>query len=223
MRSVVLRVEHRRTLLGLALGVIAVSLATGFWLDWRGFAGNSLAGLADMVAGFLIAIVLVDRYTKAERNARWASVAEATTRTLESAAVRAALPAFVQLSAPRAPAFDPQMALTLGRLPHALSALADALREAGQEPFARAFDSRAFLDAVLPSTHVITNIVLPRLLSLDVDPELVRPIVELESVVAQLDYHAWMGTTMQIPASTVYRDAADLIGALAVVVRAHDH
>jgi hypothetical protein len=114
------------------------------------------------------------------------------------------------------------MALTIGRLPHALSALADALRAQAHEPFARAFDPRSFLDAVLPSTHVITDVVLPRLLSLDVDPELVRPIVQLESVVAQADYHAWMGATMQMPASTVYRDAADLVEALAVILQTHE-
>ena|SRR6478672_6936179 len=114
------------------------------------------------------------------------------------------------------------MAVSLGRLPNALADLAAALKEVGQDPFASAFDARSLFEAVLPSTRVITEVVLPRLLSLDVDPTLVEPIVNLESVVAQLDYHAWMGATMEIAKSTVYNDAADLVGALAVVAAIHE-
>jgi hypothetical protein len=213
---------HRKALLVLTLIVIAGALGVGFLLDWRGFAGNALAELAGMLASILVAILLVERFTKAERDARWVSVAEATARTLQAAAVRASLPAFVQLPAPRSAALDPQMALSLGRLPNALAGLSDSLREVGQDPFASAFDARKLLDAVLPSTRVITEVVLPRLLSLDVDPRLVEPIVNLESVVAQLDYHAWMGGAMDIASATVYNDAAELVAALAVVVEIHE-
>jgi hypothetical protein len=213
--------SNRRTLLVLTLGVIAAALSAGFWLDWRGFAGNALSELAGMLASILVAILLVERFMKAERDARWASVAQATSRTLQAAAVRASLPAFVQLPTPRSAALDPQMALSIGLLPNALAALAEALRDIGQDPLARAFDARILLDAVLPSTRVITEVVLPRLLSLDVDPKLVEPIVNLEGVVAELDYHAWMGTAMEISKATVYDDAANLIGALAIVVETH--
>jgi hypothetical protein len=212
---------HRKAMLVLCLVVIAAALGVGFRLDWKGFAGNALAELAGMIASILIAIALVARFTKAERDARWSAVADATTRTLEAAAVRASLPAFVQLPTPRSPALDPQMARSVGRLPQSLAALADALRDLSQDPFAAPSDARQFLDAVLPSTRVITDVVLPRLLSLDVDPRLIEPIVELESIVAQLDYHAWMAATMQISPSTLLKDAADLVAALSTVVHAH--
>lgn len=212
-------VHHRRTLVLGALGVVAVALAIGFLLDWKGFAGNALAELAGIVASVLVALFFVDRFTKAERDARWASVAGATARTLEGAAVRASLRAFVQLPTPRPPHLDPRMAETVGRLPHALVALAAALKEAGQTPLTTPpNDLREFVDAVRPSVRTITDVVLPRLLSLDVEPALVELIVELEGVFGELEYDAWMQQTMEMPSSAFYNDASRLVEALGQIM-----
>ena len=215
-------IRHRVRLLVLSLALIAGALIAGFILDWEGFTGNVLAELVGMLASILIAVLLVERFTKAERDARWAVVASATTRTLQAAAVRAALPVFVQLPAPRSPALDPHMALSMGRLSEALVELAEAVRDLGENRLGQVADARQLLDALSPSTRICTEVVLPRLLALEVGPSLIEPIVQLESAVAQLDYHAWMGDVMQLPAAAVYEDVARILDALARTVDAHD-
>lgn len=63
-----------RKLTNISIALILFSLVVGFWLDWKGFAVNLLAGIVGVFIGFLIGIKILDRYLEAQKEQQWKQV-----------------------------------------------------------------------------------------------------------------------------------------------------
>jgi hypothetical protein len=200
-----------------SIGGIVLLVGGGFALDSRAFAGNLIAGVADIIASALIAVFIVDRLVAADRRTRWRAVSEGTAETLEAAIVRAALSLYVRLPAPRPSGTDPFTMAQVGELVPALRRLGAALRAEGASPLARAPVGSDVIRGVGPHARLIAEVVLPRLLLVGSEPELVASIVALERSVGQLEYDVWMEESFGLPVGVVFEDMARIVDGLRAI------
>ncbi len=63
-----------RKLTVIAIALVAMSLIAGFWLDWKGFIVNLLAGVVGVFISFLISIKILNKYVDAQRAQQWEKV-----------------------------------------------------------------------------------------------------------------------------------------------------
>lgn len=196
------------------------ALGGGFALDAKGFLGNLFAEVAGVLASALLALFLIDRLVAADRKARWKRVEEATTETLRSHIVRAALSLYVYLPAPRPVDADPFLMDSAGELAVSLEKLAAELRRMSDLPFPPSASVAEVAEAVMSSTRFIGEVVLPRFMSLGVEPGVVAPMARLDRSVGKLDYHASLEDTFGLPPSTLFTDMADVVDDLRNIVEA---
>jgi hypothetical protein len=192
------------------VGLLGLLLA-GFAVDAKGFAGNLLAEVIGIVVSAFIAVLLVDRFVEAERKARWQLVADVTKETLRFAVVKAALPIYLQLQAPRPPNADPFVMNEAGDLDGGLRTLSSELRRQAEEATHREPDLGEIARNVLPNTNLIRDVVLPRLILIGAEPDLIRPLVELEDSIERLKYDLWVEERFGLPSSALLKDLAELV------------
>ncbi len=57
-----------------SLALVLVASAIGLWMDAKGFAVNLLAGVVGIFVGFVIGLLILDKYIEAKRKEQWAKV-----------------------------------------------------------------------------------------------------------------------------------------------------
>jgi hypothetical protein len=201
-----------------AAAAAVIALAAGFWLDAKGFAGNALAELAGMIASILVALLVVDRLVAAHQKRRWREVADGTLQTLENAIVQAALNVYLLLPAPRPPAADPFTMSQGNHLAEGLSMLSAALTRDSR----MLDDPRPVVLLLEPAMRSVSEVVMPRLLQIGGEPDLVRPLVEIERAMQTLDYDAELFARFGLPKGAFAEDLAIFIKALTTAVAAID-
>jgi hypothetical protein len=196
-----------------SLAIAVGALIAGFWLDALGFGSNLLADAVGLPVGVLIAGYLVDRFVESDRERRWQVVSKGTIETLRFAAVKMGLAAYLLLPAPRPPNANPFTMESAGDLPGALQRLAEALRAHGAVAVARQGQLQV-PDQVITSGRLVRDVILPRLLLLQAEPELVQPIIELESALETLDYNVHALERFGLPAPAFFESIAKVIDGL---------
>jgi hypothetical protein len=195
-----------------------VAVAAGFWLDAKGFAVNALATFAGMIVSILVALFVVDRLVAGEQRRRWGEVADGTLRTLENAIVQASLDIYLLLPAPRPLAADP---FTMSQADH----LSDGLRllsEAVAKESAVGKDPPSVVEVLTPSVRTISEVVISRLLQINGEPDLVRPLVDVERAMQTLDYNARLFERFGLPEGAFATDLGLFIASLAAAAAAMD-
>jgi hypothetical protein len=203
--------RHSRWLAWAAAAAAATALAAGFWIDPKGFAGNALAEFAGMIASILVALFVVDTLVAADQRRRWSEVAEGTLGTLENAVVQASLHVYLLLPPPRPPSADPFTMSHAGQLEVGLRELATAV---AKEP-GIGEDPRDVAQVLGPPVRTISEVVISRLLQINGEPELVRPLVDVERAMQTLDYDVELFERFGLPEGAFAADVAVFIGALA--------
>lgn len=212
--------RRNATLVAGACLVLALSLGTGFWLDADSFESNVLAELAGVVLGIGVAVFVVERLVDRDRRARWHLVATETIKTLRFALVRAAMPLYLQLPAPRPNDADPFTMYRSGKLGDGLRALSAKLRDA--EP--RSPEElkpgllREVLNDVAPHLDFIQDMIMQRLLTVGPDPELIKRLAVLESTREDVDHAAWIDERFGSRPGQNTERMADLVDSIRDVV-----
>ncbi len=192
------------------------AVVAGFWLDAKGFAGNALAELAGMIASILVALLIVERLVAANQRRRWREVADGTLRTLENAIVQAALDVYLLLPAPRPPAADP---FTMSQADHLADGLA-MLSAAVARESSVGEDPPHVVQLLGPAVRTISEVIIPRLLQINGEPDLVRPLVDIERAMQTLDYDGRLFTRFGLPQGAFAEDLAVFINALGAAAAA---
>lgn len=208
--------RNPRLLVGGAMAATLAAVVAGFWLDAKGFAGNALAELAGMIASILVALLIVERLVAANQRRRWREVADGTLRTLENAIVQAALDVYLLLPAPRPPAADP---FTMSQADHLADGLA-MLSAAVARESSVGEDPPHVVQLLGPAVRTISEVIIPRLLQINGEPDLVRPLVDIERAMQTLDYDGRLFTRFGLPQGAFAEDLAVFINALGAAAAA---
>jgi len=184
------RLPGRATLRASAV-VIAAAIAAGVALDARGFAGNLLAEAIGVIVSVLLTVLVVERLLERDRRRRWHVVAQETHETLRKSLVLAALPAYLALPSPKPLEADPRIVTDTDGLTARLEQLERELHAVGEQPDGKPFWLEQVLDSARPHLERVSSSVLPRLLTLGNDPDLLQHLMALEETVNQLDYRLW--------------------------------
>ena len=73
MRLSVLKLFGTRLIVA-SLILVVIASAIGLWMDAKGFAVNILAGIVGIFVGFVIGLLILDKYMEAKREEQWAKV-----------------------------------------------------------------------------------------------------------------------------------------------------
>jgi hypothetical protein len=65
-----------------SLALVAFATFCGFWLNWRDFVVNLLAGVVCIFIGFIIGKIILDRYAEGQRAHQWHKVRSLTLMSL---------------------------------------------------------------------------------------------------------------------------------------------
>ncbi|HEU4706031.1 MAG TPA: hypothetical protein VFS64_02455 [Solirubrobacterales bacterium] len=193
------------------------AVAAGFAIDASSFESNLLAELAGAVVGIGIAILVVERILDEDRRARWNLVETQTIETLRFALVKATLPIYLHLPAPRPPEADPLSMEEAGNLEEGMRELAGALRghrSMDLEPT----PLRKMLETIAAQIEFIRDNAMQRLLTVGADPELVKRLAMLEAVYERLDYDAWLEEKLGSRIDETTHRLADLVDSVRQVV-----
>lgn len=197
--------------------VLVAAVAAGFAIDASSFESNLLAELAGAVVGIGIAILVVERILDEDRRARWNLVETQTIETLRFALVKATLPIYLHLPAPRPPEADPLSMEEAGNLEEGMRELAGALRghrSMDLEPT----PLRKMLETIAAQIEFIRDNAMQRLLTVGADPELVKRLAMLEAVYERLDYDAWLEEKLGSRIDETTHRLADLVDSVRQVV-----
>jgi hypothetical protein len=208
--------RYRRWLAWGAVAAALIAVAAGFWLDAKGFAGNALAELSGVIASILVALFVVERLLAAHQRRRWREVADGTLRTLENAIVQGSLDIYLLLPAPRPPAADPFTMSQADYLPDGLRMLSAAVAKesaVGEDP-------PHVVGLLAPPVRTISEVIISRLLQINGEPDLVRPLVDVERAMQTLDYNARLFERFGLPEGAFAADLAIFIDALAAAAAA---
>ena len=189
----------RRKLLVLAVSGASAGCLLGLVVGGGAFAENVAAELIGVLAGVALALVVVDRLVERERLARWRLVAGETENTLRFAMVKAGLELYMLLPAPRPGDADPFSSDLTGELPCAFRRLSQELRAMAGSENAVEDAPPLMLDIVRPHVEVIRDAVMPRLLTIGPDRELIRRLARMEAAFENLGYEAWLDNRFGLP------------------------
>jgi len=198
-----------RVVVLVGLATSAGAIVVGLCLDSKGFVGNLLAEVAGLLLGALLAVLVVDRLLERSRDSAWKLVADGTIRTLEFALVKAALPQYLRLPAPRPPTGDPVSMDGAGELGRAMAVIAAETRKDGA--WELPVQPARVLTEFAPHLHVIREVVLPRLLMIGTEPDLVRRIIELEEEYENLDYEVLLDAQFGVPLPLLKARVVDIL------------
>lgn len=222
------RFPGRATLWASAV-IIAAAIAAGVALDARGFAGNLLAEASGVIVSALLTVLVVERLLERDRRRRWHVVAQETHETLRMSLVLASLPAYLALPSPKPLEADPRVAAETDGLATGLEGLEHALRAVGEQPDGKPFSLEHVLDPARPHLERVSSSVLPRLLTLGKDPDLLQRLMTLEATVTQLDYRLWTARALMdeeacppMARQEAIRHTASFVRAIADVARQLD-
>lgn len=201
-----------------AAGSLVAAIAVGVALDAEGFAENLLAEVVGVVVSVLLAVSVVERLLESDRRARWRLVSEQTTRTLRSALVKASLPIYLALPSPKRHGADPRTAEDAGVLADGLVELEKGLRASGENERVGGPKLEDVLQETRPHLQLVFRDVMPRLLALGSNPELIQRLMAVETALQALDHRLWSVTSMAGgiigPGHLTHREAADELAGL---------
>lgn len=196
---------------------VALALATaGTALDRTAFAGNVLSELLGAFVGVVVALTLIERLVRRTRQRRWEIVSGQTYATLQWVLVKASLRLYMVLPAPRPVDADPFSGREVGSLATSLAALARALANYAEDVY-EDFDTRATVDAVEGDFEAVRQTLMPRLLALGDEPELIERLATLEQRVVTLDYDAWLDERFGVPSHLFVQDVSVCVDAMQAV------
>lgn len=220
-------------LAGIAWSVGLASLVAGFVLVPNGFAGNALAGVFGIAVGVGVALSLVDRISRREREREWSRVGLRTTRAIKRRIWNIASDYWVEAQR-TLPITDEEFsegmslhqpetttAQTIVRLGEAMRAVYPA-RASGEgwdaDPENPTIESPESLHAaVADDFRYIKTVLTPRVLGLGVDAELSALLLQLED--HEEDWIGWMTTSRDwgAPESIAWERATATLEVAAVI------
>lgn len=189
----------QRRLLGLAVATVVLGCLVGLMLGGGAFGANVAAELIGVLAGVAVALVVVDQLVERERLARWRLVAGETESTLRFAMVKAGLELYMLLPAPRPSDVDPFSSDLADELPRAFRRLSQELRDMASSENAIEDAPPLMLDIVRPHVELIRDAVMPRLLIIGPDRDLIRRLASMEAAFENLGYEAWLDNRFGLP------------------------
>lgn len=210
-----------RRLAALAIVVAAGACVGGFLLDAEDFAGNLLGEVTGVVGGVLLALLVVDRLLDRDRDRRWQLVAQETHGTLRFAIVQASLLLYLQLPAPRKLKADPLSMHDAGELHSGLEELSRELLACTSATVPDG-DPVALSRILSPQLALIRDSVMPRLIALDRDPELIEALARVESRAQTWLYTLWQEQRFGLPFSAVLTSAASIVDSFAEAIAVLD-
>jgi hypothetical protein len=194
----------------------------GFGVDQQGFFGNLLAELSGVFISVIVALLIVDRYVKYQREQEWTKVQDFTLRSIATHLCEIVGAIFLHY-----PAIDYEIMTPIFEghskppNPNVLRAFNNLIQELQQYELPREIAREKsesdiaieYYDAVRWDLDQIQNVLTPRVMQSSTDQNLIDLLIEFDSAHRQL-HHSIIGH-QQAVTQAVFSEVISLVGSAA--------
>lgn len=208
-----------KKLTAISIALVVLSTVVGLWLDPKGFAVNILAGVVGVFIGFVVGVIILNRYIEAQREQQWAKVRDLTYMSISNHLYDIAQEAAIHcgLQFPRDQ--DTNLSAFVQGRDHPNPAVARAMLDLCSKmqglPGARGTDNTFsdiavdFYNDIQWNLDQISNALLPRVVQSTNEPEVVDSLIEFDR--AKLSLHSAAYVHKRLAIGGIFPDMIKLV------------
>jgi hypothetical protein len=212
----------RRRTAAVLLGIIASAIVPGLLLDPQPFIENLLAETAGAAASILVGLMLVERLIQRQRSRQWERVRLQTVRAILAHIMDIGLeyymvlPVSIRQEEQEFMYYFYELDLPSEEAAQGLARISKHVL--GQKEELVPLSSRDFHEHISPHIHQLRDVLTPRVLELNDDPNLVEVLMDVETAERSWIYHLGLENRFGAPEEFGWESSAGFLEACSKVV-----